>query len=90
MKGADRAILLVLPLLALGIGFYMLVISPKQAEISDLDERVTELRSTVDIAEAQVLAAEAARGETATTTPTSSLSAPQFPRAATSPRSSTT
>ncbi len=61
MKSTDRTILLVLPALALVIGFYMLVISPKRAELGELDTQVETLTSRVSAAETEVAAAEDAR-----------------------------
>jgi hypothetical protein len=61
MKGSDRMILLVLPLAALAIGFYLLVISPKQGEISELDKQIEDLNGQIDTASSTVGAAEAAR-----------------------------
>jgi Tfp pilus assembly protein PilO len=61
MKGSDKTILLVIPVLALAIGFYMLVISPKRSEISDLDAQIATLQSSIDEAEGQIAVGEAAR-----------------------------
>lgn len=61
MKKSDRTILLVIPMIALVVGFYLLVVSPKQSEIGDLDEQVTGLQSRIDTAEGDAQAAEAAR-----------------------------
>ena len=61
MKGSDRTILLVIPLLALAVGFYMLAISPKRSESSDLQERIDSLNASIEASEAEIAAAEAAR-----------------------------
>lgn len=61
MKGSDRAILLALPLLALAIGFYLLVLAPKQAHVSELDKRIDELNAQISAASSSVASAEAAR-----------------------------
>ena len=61
MKGSDKTILLVIPVLALLIGFYMLVISPKRSEISDLDAQIATLNTSIDSAEGQIAVGEAAR-----------------------------
>lgn len=61
MKSSDRTILLALPLLALAIGFYLLVISPKQSEISDLDKQVEDLNGQITQSSSSVAAAESAR-----------------------------
>lgn len=61
MKGSDRTILLVLPLIALVVGFYLLAISPKQKQIGDLDGQIGELNTRIAGAEDEVAAAESAR-----------------------------
>jgi Tfp pilus assembly protein PilO len=61
MKKSDRAILLVLPAIALVVGFYLLVISPKQKEIGNLDDEISGLQARVQSAEDEAAAAEAAR-----------------------------
>ncbi len=61
MKKSDRMILLVLPVLALVVGFYLLAISPKQKEIGELDDEIATLETRISDAEAQVATAEAAR-----------------------------
>ncbi|MCB0874885.1 MAG: type II secretion system protein M [Solirubrobacterales bacterium] len=61
MKKSDRMILLVLPVIALVVGFYLLAISPKQKQIGELDDEIATLESRVSDAEAQVATAEAAR-----------------------------
>ena len=61
MKKSDRMILLVLPVLALVVGFYLLAISPKQKEIGELDDEIATLEARISDAEAQVATAEAAR-----------------------------
>ena len=61
MRGADRAIMLAVPLVALALAFIFLVISPKRNEVSQLDEEVTALQATIDTGEAQIAAAKQAR-----------------------------
>ncbi len=61
MKRTDRTILLLLPAVALVIAFYMLVISPKQKELGELDTQIETLTSRVSAAETEVAAAEDAR-----------------------------
>ncbi len=61
MRGADRAIMIAVPLVALALAFIFLVISPKRNEISQLDEQVTSLQTTIDADEAQIAAAKEAR-----------------------------
>lgn len=62
MKSSDRSILLVLPVIALVIGFWVLVIAPKQHKVGDLQDKVGELQSSLSTAQSQVAAGEAARG----------------------------
>lgn len=61
MKGSDRAILLALPLLALAVGFYLLVIAPKQSEVSELDKQIDDLNGQISTSDTSVASAEAAR-----------------------------
>ncbi len=61
MKGTDKTLLMILPAVALVIGFYLLVISPKQGEIGKLDDQISTLTTQVSSAESQVAAAEDAR-----------------------------
>lgn len=61
MKGSDRAILLALPLVALAAAFYLLVLSPKQAEVSELDKKIEDLNGQITAASASVATAETAR-----------------------------
>ncbi len=61
MRGSDRAILLLLPLAAAIVAVWILVISPKRAEESDLADKVASLQSQVDATEGQAAQAELAR-----------------------------
>lgn len=63
MRGTDRAVLFVIPLIALAIGFWVLVLGPKREEISELDAQAAELTTAISSAEAEILAAEAARAD---------------------------
>lgn len=63
MKGSDRMILAVVPLVALVAGFYLLVIAPKRSEVSDLDSEISTLESSISQAEGQIAVSEAAREE---------------------------
>lgn len=63
MRGSDRAILLLLPLVAALVAVWILVISPKRAEESELRDEVAGLQAQVDQAEGQVAQAELARRE---------------------------
>lgn len=61
MKLTDRTILIVLPLVALAIGFYLLVLSPKQNEAGELQKEIESLNSEIAAAETEVSVAETAR-----------------------------
>jgi Tfp pilus assembly protein PilO len=61
MKGSDRAVLLAIPIVGLLIAFYMLVLSPKRAEVSKLNDEVTALQSSIDQQEQTAAFAEQAR-----------------------------
>ena len=61
MKASDRLVLIALPLAALAIGFWLLVIGPKRSEVSELDKQVGTLETRVATAESEVAAAEASR-----------------------------
>lgn len=55
MKSSDRAIIMVLPIVALLGGFWFLAVSPKKQEVGDLDTQVQTLEASV--AEQRELAA---------------------------------
>lgn len=61
MKGTDRTILVALPIIALAVGFWLLVLSPKTKEASELGERIDVARAGIAAAQAQVAAGEEAR-----------------------------
>ena len=61
MRGNDRLILVVLPLLVLAVGFWVLVLGPKQKEASELQDKVGTLQAEVDSAEAEIATSEQAR-----------------------------
>lgn len=61
MKSTDRTILLVLPVLAVIIGFWILVISPKQQKAGDLEGQVSALQSSLAAAQSEVSAGEQAK-----------------------------
>ncbi|MFN8112348.1 MAG: hypothetical protein U0R51_04025 [Solirubrobacterales bacterium] len=61
MKKSDRMILVVVPMLALVVGFYLLAISPKQKQIGELDDQIAGLQDRVSQAETEVQGAETAR-----------------------------
>ena len=61
MKGTDRTILFALPLIALAIGFYLLVLSPKQKEAGERQDKIDSLQSEITPAESEISTAESAR-----------------------------
>jgi hypothetical protein len=61
VRGSDRAILLVLPLIAAVIAVWILVISPKRSEESDLQDQVAALQTQADQIQGQADQAELAR-----------------------------
>jgi hypothetical protein len=61
MRGSDRTILFVLPVIALAIGFYLLVLAPKQREAGELQDRIDSLSAEIAAAESDIDTAEAAR-----------------------------
>ena len=61
MKSSDRTILIVLPLIALAIGFYLLVLAPKQREAGELQDKVDSLAAEIQTSESAISTAEAAR-----------------------------
>lgn len=63
MRGTDRLILVALPLFALVVGFYLLVVSPKQGEAGELQDQIDQLESSIQASEAQIASAEAARAD---------------------------
>jgi hypothetical protein len=61
MRGNDRVILIVVPLLALAAAFWFLLISPKRDEASQLQEEIDTNAAALDAAQAQIATAEEAR-----------------------------
>lgn len=61
MKSNDRLILMVLPVVVVLVGFYFLLISPKQSELNELGDQTETLSSELAAAEAQVAVGERAR-----------------------------
>ncbi len=61
MKRSDSVILMVLPLVALVVGFWLLILAPKRHEASKLSGEVSKLQSAVD--EQKRLAASAAEAK---------------------------
>lgn len=63
MRGADRIVLIALPVFALVVGFYLLVISPKQDEAAELGDRIDELEASIAASESEIATAELARAD---------------------------
>jgi Tfp pilus assembly protein PilO len=63
MKASDRAILFAVAGVALIAVFWLLVLSPKRAEVSDLGAHVSELRASVSAAEQEAATAEQAKSD---------------------------
>jgi preprotein translocase subunit YajC len=61
VKGSERIILVALPLIALAVGFWLLVLAPKQKQAGELQDRIDGLNGRVDAAEVEIAAAETAR-----------------------------
>ncbi len=61
MKTTDRAILFGVLILGSLAAFWLLVLSPKRAEVSKLDKEVSELETAVSEQQQLVLAGEAAQ-----------------------------
>jgi Tfp pilus assembly protein PilO len=61
MKSSDRAILFAVGGVALVAAFWLLVLSPKRAEVSDLGAKVSELQASVSAAEQESTTAEQAK-----------------------------
>ena len=62
MKSSDRTILFIIPVIAVVIGFWLLVVAPKQRAAGDLGDQVTELQSSLSTAQSEVAAGKAAQG----------------------------
>lgn len=62
MGGNQRNLILVaLPLFALVVGFYLLVVSPKREQATELQDQIDGLESSIQASESQIASAEAAR-----------------------------
>ena len=61
MKSSDRTIVLVLPVIALVIAFWILVLGPKKSETSELESQAADLRSSLAIAQSEIDAGRAAQ-----------------------------
>ncbi len=63
MRGSDRTILIALPILALLVGLWLLVLGPKRTEAGDLQTDIDALRTSISATESQLAAAEEARDD---------------------------
>jgi hypothetical protein len=63
VKGSERAIISGAVVFVLAVAFYMLVLSPKRAEVSELDEEVTSLEASIAELEQMVAFGKQARQE---------------------------
>lgn len=61
MRSTDRTIVLILPVIALLIGFWVLVLGPKQSQSGDLQGKIDELQTTLQTSQAQIAEGQAAR-----------------------------
>ena len=63
MKGSERAIISGAVVFVLAVAFYMLALSPKRAEVSELNEEVTSLETSISEQEQLVAFGQQARRE---------------------------
>jgi Tfp pilus assembly protein PilO len=63
VKATDRAIVFGVLLVGLAIGFWLLVLSPKRAEVSDLDGQLSDARAELAAAEQAATTAEQAKAD---------------------------
>lgn len=61
MKSSDRLILVAIPLIAVVIGVWVLLIAPKKNEAGELKDQAATLQAELDAAQAEVTVAETAR-----------------------------
>ena len=61
MRANDRIILIVLPLVVLCLAFWFLLIAPKRHEASDLQGQIDSTNASIQAAQQEVAAADAAR-----------------------------
>lgn len=67
MRGNDRIVVIALPLVALCLAFWFLLISPKRNEASDLQAQIDSTNASIQAAQQEVAAADAARKQFPTT-----------------------
>jgi hypothetical protein len=63
MKGKERAVISGVVVFVLALAYYMLILSPKRAEVAELDEEVTSLESSISQQKQVVAFGEHARKE---------------------------
>ncbi len=63
MRGNDRLILIGLPLVALGLAFWFLLISPKREQAAELQTQIEATQAEIDAARSEIGLAEQARDE---------------------------
>ena len=63
MKGSERAILSGAVVLVLAVAFYMLVLSPKRAEVSELNDQIASLETSISQQEQVISFGQQARSE---------------------------
>jgi len=61
VKGTQRTLLLAVPVIALAVGFWMLVLSPKQQAAKDAEAQVETLQASLQAAESEIAIGEQAR-----------------------------
>ena len=61
MKSSDRTIVLVLPVIAVIVGLWVLVLGPKQSESGELQTKIDELQATLVTAQGQIGEGQAAQ-----------------------------
>lgn len=61
MAGREKYLLAALPLIALAVGFWLLVLGPKKQEAGDLGEKATALEQQIQESESRIAIAEQAR-----------------------------
>ena len=61
MRRQSRLLLILLPIVAAAIAFWLLAISPKRQQASDLETSVSDMQAQVDQQEQLAAGAEAAR-----------------------------
>jgi Tfp pilus assembly protein PilO len=63
LSGSNKTIVAILAVAALAVGFWVLLLSPKREEVSELSAQAEQLRASLAASELQVAEAEAAKRE---------------------------